>query len=57
MPMVSKAQNRYFRGVVSGSIPGNRKVAREFIAKSHGEAVRKLPARIGKRSVVRRSGR
>jgi len=58
MPMESKAQNRYFRGVASGSIPGNKKVAREFISKSHGEKVRDLPERIGKRKMnTRRSGR
>jgi hypothetical protein len=53
MPVVSKAQNRFMRGVAAGSIKGKGKpskaVAREFVAATHGKSLKGLPNRIRRR--------
>lgn len=51
MPMKSKAQNKAMHAAASGKstvgIP--KSVAKKFVAESHGQKVRNLPARKGKK--------
>lgn len=51
MPMRSKAQNRAMHAAAAGKsnigIPAS--VAKKFVAESHGQKVRKLPERKGKK--------
>lgn len=43
MPSKSQAQNRYWHAVEEGSVPGDKRVAEEFLAADHGRKIRDLP--------------